>query len=390
MSKLLDLQQKRGQLAASMRTLVDSVDAAKGMTTEQEEQWKTMNNDLNALDKQIEQLEKMVEIEGRLSEVPNPAQRPEPAGNTPTNPLASTEYMGNFEQYVRAGMSMDIQAALTVGTDADGGYTVPDSWAMQLIEALTDHVVMRELCTVISTSTTTNLPLVADHGQAGWIEEGAPYPESDIQFGAGVIEAWKLGRIMKVSEELLQDTQVSLESEIARIFGLTFGTAEEAAFITGDGNKKPTGVTITAPVGKVAASANAFTYDEIIDLIHSVRAVYRNGASFLAKDGTIGMMRKLKSTDGIPLWQPSLQAGVPDSFLGYRVRTSEAMPGVATGNKSIAFGDFRQYRIADRGGMVMQRLNEKYADTGHVGFRMRKRTDGKLLMAEAIKTLQQG
>ncbi|WP_299948147.1 phage major capsid protein [uncultured Microbulbifer sp.] len=389
MSKLLDLQQKRGQLAASMRTLVDSVDAAKGMTTEQEEQWKNMNNDLSALDKQIEQLERMVEIEGRLSEVPNPARRPEPAGNTPTNPLASTEYMGNFEQYVRAGMSMDIQAALTVGTDADGGYTVPDSWAMQLIEALTDHVVMRELCTVISTSTTTNLPLVADHGQAGWIDEGGSYPESDIEFGVGVIEAWKLGRIMKVSEELLQDTQVSLESEIARIFGLTFGTAEEAAFITGDGNKKPTGVTVTAQVGKVAASANAFTYDEIIDLIHSVRAVYRNGASFLAKDGTIGMMRKLKSTDGIPLWQPSLQAGVPDSFLGYRVRTSEAMPGVATGNKSIAFGDFRQYRIADRGGMVMQRLNEKYADTGHVGFRMRKRTDGKLLMAEAIKTLQQ-
>lgn len=389
MSKLLDLQQKRGKLAAQMRTLVDSVDTAKGMTKEQEAQWNTMDDDLNALDKQIAQLEKMEAIEGRLGEVPTPAQRPEPTGNTPVNPLASSEYMGNFEQYVRAGLSTDVQAVLTVGTDTDGGYTVPDTWAQQLLEALTDTVVMRGLCTVISTSNTTNLPLVSDHGSAGWLDEGAAYPESDIKFGAGVLEAWKLGRIMKVSEELLQDSQINLESEISRIFALTFGTAEEAAFISGDGNKKPTGVLETAAVGKTAASANAFTYDEIIDLIYSVRAVYRTAASFLMADASTGMMRKLKSTDGIPLWQPSLQAGQPDSFLGYRVDTSPSMPVVGTGNKSIAFGDFKQYRIADRGGIVMQRLNEKYADTGHVGFRMRKRTDGKLLVAEAIKTLQQ-
>ncbi|MBN8431814.1 phage major capsid protein [Microbulbifer salipaludis] len=389
MSKLLDLQQKRGQLAASMRNLVDSVDSAKGMTTDQETQWSKMNDDLVALDKQIAQLEKMEEIEARMSEVPDPANRPAPEGSAPINKLGTDEYVGSYEQYVRAGMNTDIRAALTVGTDSEGGYTVPESWSNMLIQSLADNVVMRSICTVIGTGEDRNLPLVADNGAAGWVGEGGPYPESDPAFAGAILKAWKLGRITKVSEELLQDSAVNVEAEIARIFGVTFGTAEEAGFIVGDGIDKPTGVTVTGQVGKTAASATAITYDEIVDLIHSVRAVYRSNGSFLVKDATMGMLRKLKSTDGIPLWQPSVAAGAPDTFLGHKVYTSEAMPAVATGNKSIAFGDFKQYYIADRGGIVMQRLNEKYADTGHVGFRMRKRVDGKLLVAEAVKTLQQ-
>ncbi|WP_299582077.1 phage major capsid protein [uncultured Microbulbifer sp.] len=390
MSKLLDLQQKRGQLAASMRTLVDSVDAAKGMTTDQESQWKTMNDDLNALDKQVEQLEKMEQIEARLGEVPEPARRPEPNANATKNPLETDEYRNNYEQYIRGGMTPEIRGALTVGTEEKGGILVPIEWRKELIESLTDAVVMRNICTVISTSSTTTLPLLADYGSAGWLDEGAPYPESDIEFGSGVLEAWKLGRIIKVSEELLEDNQINLASEIARIFGLTFGIAEDEGFIVGNGTKKATGVLETAEIGKVAASATAFTYQEIIDLIYSVRAVHRKGASFLMGDSTTGMMRKLTSTEGVPLWQPSLQAGEPDTFLGYKIHTSEAVPNVATGNKSMAFGNFKQYRIADRGGIMMQRLDEKYADSGHVGFRMRKRVDGKLLIPEAIKTLQQG
>ncbi|MFI2810148.1 phage major capsid protein [Microbulbifer sp. JSM ZJ756] len=389
MSKLIDLQQKRGNLAAQMRNLVDNTDEKKGMTSDQEAQWKEMDKDLNALDKQIANLKRVEELEASLAEVDNPARRPEPESRNPSNPLAASEYVASYEDYVRAGLNMDVKAALTVGTDADGGFLVPESWASTLIASLGDNVVMRSLATVTSTMSTENLPLVSDNGAAGWVAEGGSYPESDAQFGNAVLAAHKLGRIIRISEELLQDSSVNLEAEIARIFGITFGTAEEAAFVNGDGTNKPTGVLVTAQVGKTAASNSAITYDEVIDLVHSVRAVYRRGASFLAKDATVGMLRKLKSTDGVPLWQPSLQAGTPDMFLGYRMETSEAMPAVGTTAKSLAFGDFSQYRIADRGGIVMQRLNEKYADTGHIGFRMRKRTDGKLLVAEAVKTLQQ-
>ncbi|MEW5248909.1 phage major capsid protein [Microbulbifer discodermiae] len=392
MSKLIEMQQKRAKLAAQMRSLVDNVDAAKGMTDDQEAQWKQMNEDLHALDKQIEQLEQMNAIEARLGEIDSPARRPEPESNTPANPatpLASAEYLSGFDGYVRGGLGADIQAALTVGTDTDGGYLVPDSWANTLIDLLTDAVFMRSLATVTKTKSTKNLPLTTDKGAAGWVDEGGAYPESDIAFGNGVLEAWKLGRIIKVSEELLEDNTFNLEGEIGRIFSETFGLAEETAFISGDGVKKPTGLLVSGELGKQVASAAAITYDDIVDLIHSVRRVYRRRASFITRDGTLGMLRKLKSTDGVPLWQPSLQAGQPDMLLGYRVESTEAMPAVAGSAKTVAFGDLKQYRIGDRGGIVMQRLNEKYADTGHVGFRMRKRTDGKLLVPEAVKYLQQ-
>ncbi len=388
MKKLIALQQKRGKLAADMRKVVDATDQSTGMTTEQESQWTQMNDDLVNLDKQISQEEQMATIENSLKEVPEPALPAEP--NNPENQslLNTADYKNNFNQYLRkADLGTSIRNALSVGTDTEGGFTVPDSWLKTLIDSLTDNVVMRDISTVIQTSFTTNLPLVSDNGAAGWLDEGAAYPESDIEFGAGVIEAWKCGRIIKVSEELLQDSAINLEAEIARIFGLTFGLLEEAGFVNGNGTKKPTGVFVTAQNGKTAAANNAITYDEIIDLKYSLREVYRKDGLFLMASSTAGMIRKLKSTDGVPLWQPSIQLGQPDMFDGSPVRTAEEVPAVGSATTPIAFGDFKNYRIADRGGVVMQRLNELYAGTGHVGFRMRKRVDGKLLVAESIKKL---
>ncbi len=388
MKKLIALQQKRGKLAADMRKVVDATNESTGMTKEQESQWNQMNDDLVNLDKQIVQQEQMASIEVSLKEVPEPAPRQEP--NSPENksPLNTNDYKNNFNTYLRnTDLGSAIRNALTVGTDTEGGFTVPDSWLKTLINSLTDNVVMRDISTVIQTSSTTNLPLVSDNGSAAWLDEGAAYPESDIVFGAGVIEAWKSGRIIKVSEELLQDSVINLEAEISRIFGLTFGLLEEDGFINGNGIKKPTGVLVTAQNGKTAAANNAITYDEIIDLKYSLRETYRKGGLFLMASSTAGMLRKLKSTDGIPLWQPSIQLGQPDMFDGSPVRTAETVPAVGSATTPIAFGDFRHYRIADRGGVVMQRLNELYAGTGHVGFRMRKRVDGKLLVAESIKKL---
>lgn len=389
MSKVIEMQKKRAELAKNMRSLVDQVDAEKGMTPEQESQWNKMNDDLALLDKAIEREKQLETIENSLDELEDTPHRPAPAGNNAANPLGGEDYRNTFINFMRDGVTADIRAALEIGTDSEGGYLVPESWVGSLIQKLTDAVIMRQLASVMSTTSTTNLPVVSDNGAAGWLDEEAAYPESDIAFSNLQLHAYKLGRIIKVSEELLSDNTYNLESEISRIFGLTFGLAEETAFITGDGTGKPTGVLTGADNGVTAASATAVTYDEIINLIHSVRAVYRRNASFLMKDATAAMLRKLKSTDGVPLWQPSLQAGKPDMFLGYMQYSSEAMPTVATGVKSIAFGDFREYRIADRGGIAMQRLNELYAGTGQVGFRMRKRVDGKLLVSEAVKTLTQ-
>lgn len=389
MSKLIEMQEKRADLAAAMRNLIDSVDTEKGMTADQENQWKDMDAKIANFDKTILAMEKSEKIESAINEFKN-VKKPElDRSKDCGRPLASDDYLNAYDSYVRNGLNgFDLKNAMTVGTDSEGGYTVPESWETQLLRVLEDQNIMRSLCQVVRTQSTRNIPLVADDGQAGWVDELGAYPESDIEVDGKVIQAWKLGRILKISEELMDDSSVNMVDEISRSFGITFGSAEEAGFIVGDGNKKPTGVIPTASVGVTAASTTAITYDEIVLLVHSVKQAYRRRSSFLMKDSTVSLLRRLKSADGVPMWQPSLTAGQPDTFMGYRVYSSDPVPAAATGNKAIAFGDFKQYRIADRGGIIMQRLNEKYADTGQIGFRTRKRVDGKLLLDAAVKTLQ--
>ena len=206
------------------------------------------------------------------------------------------------------------------------------------------------------------------------------------------IGAYKLGTMIKVSEELLNDSVFDLESYIAREFARRIGTKEEEAFFTGDGSGKPQGVLADkggAEIGVTAASATAITSDELLDLYYSLFSPYRKKAVWVVNDSTIKAIRKLKDNNGQYLWQPGLIANAPDTILGRPVKTSAFMPSIAAGAKSIIFGDFNYYWIADRQGRTFKRLNELYATTGQVGFLASQRVDGKLILPEALKVLKQ-
>jgi HK97 family phage major capsid protein len=123
--------------------------------------------------------------------------------------------------------------------------------------------------------------------------------------------------------------------------------------------------------------------------VYSLKAPYRRNAVFVMNDATVKAVRKLKDGNGQYLWQPSVQAGQPDAILNRPIRTSSYVPTIAAAAKTIAFGDFSYYWVADRQGRAFQRLNELFAVTGQVGFRATQRVDGKLILAEAIKVLQQ-
>ena len=197
---------------------------------------------------------------------------------------------------------------------------------------------------------------------------------------------------IKVSEELLNDSVFDLESYIAREFARRIGTKEEEAFFTGDGTGKPLGILAAsggAETGVTAASATAVTADELMDLFYSLKSPYRKNAVWILNDSTIKAIRKLKDNNGQYLWQPSLVAGTPDTILGRPVKTSAYMPAIAAGAKTIAFGDFSYYWIADRQGRSFKRLNELYAANGQVGFLGAQRVDGKMILPEAVKVLVQ-
>ena len=183
-----------------------------------------------------------------------------------------------------------------------------------------------------------------------------------------------------------------MEAYISREFARRIGNKEEEAFFTGDGTGKPLGVlaaTGGAEIGVTAASATAFTADEVFDLFYSLKAPYRKNAVFLMNDSSVKALRKLKDGNGQYLWQPSLTAGTPDMLLGRPVYTSAYMPAMAASAKSVLFGDLSYYWVADRQGRSFRRLGELYATTGQVGFLATQRVDGKLILPEAVKVLQQ-
>lgn len=187
------------------------------------------------------------------------------------------------------------------------------------------------------------------------------------------------------------DSVFNLESYIAKEFARRIGAKEEEAFFIGDGTGKPTGIfnaTGGAQLGVTAASATAITLDEIMDLFYSLKSTYRKKSVFVMNDATVKAIRKLKDGNCQYIWQPSITAGTPDTILNRSVKTSAYVPTIESAAKSIAFGDFSYYWVADRQGRAFKRLNELYAATGQVGFMATQRVDGKLILPEAIKVLQ--
>ena len=282
-----------------------------------------------------------------------------------------------------------ISNVLVEGTDAAGGYLVPDEWDTRLIEALDEGNVVRKLGTAIQTSGERKINVAASKPAASWIEEGGELVFSDATFSQVILDAYKLSVAVKVSEELLADNAYDLEGFLIRAFGRAIANAEEEAFIVGDGASKPTGLlhpTLGGQIG-VTTAGNTITADEVLDLIYKLKRPYRANAAFITADSTLAEIRKLKTDSGY-LWQPALTAGEPDRLLGYPVYTSQFVPAVAAGQPVMAFGDFSYYNIGDRGTRSFAALHELYAGVGQVAFVAKERVDGKLILPEAVQVLK--
>lgn len=395
MNKILELREKRANLWDSTKAFLDSRRNDKGMlSAEDTATYESMEADVVNLGKEIDRLERQAALDLELSKPTSTAIKDNPNNNIAGDKTgrASNEYKEAFWKGMRNKNTFEVHNALQIGTDSEGGYLVPDEFERTLVESLEEQNIFRQLASVITTSSgDRKIPVVATKGSASWVDEEGVIPESDDAFGQVSIGAYKLGTIIKVSEELLNDSIFNLESYIAREFARRIGTKEEEAFFVGDGTGKPTGIfnaTGGAEVGVTAAGVKAITIDEIMDLFYSLKAPYRKNAVFTMNDSTVKAIRKLKDGNGQYIWQPSITAGQPDTILNRPIKTSSYVPALDAGKKAIAFGDFSYYWVADRQGRSFQRLNELYAATGQVGFRAIQRVDGKLILPEAIKVLQ--
>ena len=396
MSMAMEIRNKRNELWEKTKSFLDENRDANGMVAASAlEQYDRMTADMKLMDEQIKRLEEQDEIEMRLSAATTKPVHMDPvsARKEKADPTATEEYGNAFWDMMRADrVTTDVRNALSVGENEEGGYTVPDEFERRLVQGLEENNIFRQMAHVIKTSSgTRKIPIANDTMEASWIDEGEEIPETDTKFSQATLGAYKMGAVVKVSNELLNDSAFDIASYIADRFGKTMGRTEEKAFIVGTGDKQPTGLlndTIGAQLGATAGAEQKVTFDDIFNLYYSLKAPYRGKAVFLCNEELVHQLMMLKDGNDQYIWKPSLEVAKPDTILGRPVFTSCYMPEVKKGQKAMAFGDFSYYWVADRASRTFRRLNELYARTDQVGFLTTQRVDGKLILPEAVKYLK--
>jgi HK97 family phage major capsid protein len=318
-------------------------------------------------------------------------------GMYPNKPAWSTGDGGRPMLENRDVSGMVEKRALSVGTAASGGYTVDSLFMNELEQTLLAFDGPRQVSRVLRTATGGQMlwPTVNDTSNSGALlaEAGSIGSSTDPTFAQKALDAYKYSsKPILVSEELLEDSAFNLSQIIANMLGERLGRILGAQHTTGTGSSQPNGIVTASTAGKTAASATAVTALEILDLIHSVDPAYRSGGScgFMMNDGILLAIRKLVDGQSRPLWEPSLQMSYPDRLYGYPVSINQNMQAtLATGTKTILFGDFMKFVIRDSGSMRFYRLEELYRANDQVGFIAFMRSDSECIQTAAIKHLVQ-
>ncbi len=383
-----ELLDKRAKLWDECKKFLDEHTGEDGMmSAEDAGTYDRMEKAVTDMGDAIERAQRAEEVEKKLNGPTRDELKGRLRGGQADESPRGAEYGAVFWDAMKNGATPELRNALKEGTDANGGYLVPDEYERTLIKKLEEENIFRRFAHIIKTSGDRLIPVVETNGTASWIAEEAAYPESTDTFGQITLGAYKLATMIKISEELLSDSAFNMASYIAGEHARRIGAAEEEAFIAGNGTGRPTGVLTDASAGVTAASATAITFDEMFGLYHALRQPYRAKAVWLMNDSTVLALRKLKDGNQQYIWQPAVTAGAPDMILGRPVYTSRFMPTLAASAKVVLFGDMSYYWIADRDSRTLKRLNELYAATGQVGFQAMERVDGKLILPEAVKKL---
>lgn len=379
---MFDLEKLNAKIdeRASKLDELKALNAKDTLTDGEKEKFNSISAEMDKLDREV----LVMKNEFKLS-LQEDLTMPTASKEDIETPLATMNYRNAFDGYL-AGDYANVKNEMVVGIDADGGYIVPESYQRTVLEKLNFLGRTRSISNVMSTSSTLNIPIEGDAPTFTWIDEGGAYGETKSTFDNKQIGAYKLGGIIKVSEELLQDNMINFDAYMANQIAKGIDKAESPAFATGNGTGKPTGYAVTAPVGanSTTAAVNAVTADELINIYYDLKEEYRSRATWRMNDQTEKAIRKLKNSEGDYIYSPALMEAERPSLLGRPIVIDNSLPNMGTGNKFIVIGDFNYYSIADRGSMSIQRLNELYAGTGFVGFKVKKRVDAKVTLAEAF------
>jgi HK97 family phage major capsid protein len=391
------MREKRVTIASEAQAILTTAETEKrALSAEENVAFDKAHTEIEELRGQIERVERQESVEREMNASKGRQTVENRGSQAATDDEEKIERRNQaFNQFIRGGtdgVAPENREALTelraqgLGNSA-GGYTVAPAFYNHLEEGLLAFGGMRQVSTIIATETGATMPMPTenDTGNVGAIlAENAAVSEVDVTFGIVNLGAYKYSsKSVLISLELLQDSAFDMNSFLARKLAERIARIQNAHFTTGTGSSQPNGIVTAATVGKTGATGqtSSVIYDDLVDTLHSVDPAYREGSQWMMHDSSLKIIKKLKDSQGHPLWQPSLIASQPDTLLGYGIQINQQMAVMAANAKSIAFGQLSKYFIRDVKGITVVRLAERYADFGQVGFLAFARADGNLLDA---------
>jgi HK97 family phage major capsid protein len=326
-------------------------------------------------------------VEVALARTPAGAQ----FGARPGETSLETKAFLSFIRQGRESLAPEEIKSLVVSDDSRGGYLAPKEFSREVDKNIVQFSPIRQAARVGSTSAgSVIVPRRTGAPTARWVTESETRPEAGSTYGQITIPVSEAAAYIDISNTLLEDAFVDIGEELAFDLAEEFGRIEGAAFVAGDGQKKPLGLLSDTAVGSiVSGNATAITADSLIDVFYGLAPFYRQRGAWLLNGKTLAAIRKLKDGAGQYLWQPGLAAGQPETILGRPAIESVDMPDIATNAYPVAFGDFATgYRIYDR--VMLSLLRDPYsqATNGMTRFHARRRVGGGVVRAEAIVKLK--
>lgn len=373
---------------------IEKKGAADPLLTEKVDKINADIAQISALKKQLDTLETAV------------AQGQFPGGGKNELDRVKAQHKDAFAKFFRKGAEgglrdLEVQAGLSTLSDPDGGFLVPEDYEQAIDRVALSVSAMRRLATVRTIGTDTYKKLVNKGGaSSGWVGEKGARAETNTPTLAEIaINTKEIYAMPAATQTLLDDSRVDIAGWLADEVSIEFSEQESEAFINGNGVEQPKGIAAYAMAanssyvwGKVGyiTSGNASLIndlDKLIDLQHSLKPVYRNGAAWLMNDATLATIRKMKDGDGNYIWVPGLKDGAPDTLLGKPVEIDDNVDDIGANKYPIFFANFkRAYLIIDRQGVRV--LRDPYTTKPYVLFYTTKRVGGGIVMYEAIKCLK--
>jgi HK97 family phage major capsid protein len=444
MSKTLDLQKRlndSGKALLELRSRFDAEQKGGEWTAEQNKNWDDANNDFNAIDAELKGERSKDKIDARSKEIEERLKQPNnPHGigrhdsNDRSVERSNEKRSLALRSYLRASIQRSVdsdqleamqecgfnaasscfevdlfnstahsemrkafrhgrldayeQRALSATNPAKGGALVPSSFLARLEMNMLYFGGMLQTAEVITTDSgeILNLPSMDDTGNTGSLvsENGTQTDTTDPATGVLKLSAYEYtSNIVRIPRSLIDDSAYDIESALGMALAERIGRIVNTHCTTGDGASKPSGLVDATTKGADAASATTISYDNLIDLFHSVDKAYRDAPTvgWMMRDTTVGAVRKLKDGASQYIWKPGASAESPESILNKPVYTNNDVAAIATTNKSVLFGDLGKYKIRRVSKVTINRLVELYAAQNQIGFNIVMRFDGGLLDA---------